>query len=63
MSRTCVPHPEPWCICQLDVDPRRRVVRRYLRRNDAEADLAFMTGITQPGLYFIAFEVIEVEEP
>lgn len=62
MSRICVPHPQPWCICQLGVDPARRVVRRYLRRNDAEADLAFVRAISQPGLYVIAFDVIEMED-
>jgi hypothetical protein len=61
MSRICVPHPQPWVICRLGADPARQIVRRYLRRNDAEADLAFIQGINQPGLYLIAFDVIEVE--
>lgn len=63
MSKSVQPAEKPWVICRLGVKPHKRVIRRYVNRQDAEDDLRLMTRFVKDGgQYVVAFDVVEVEE-
>jgi hypothetical protein len=48
---------KPWCICRLGAKPQERVVRRYVKREDAEKDIQQAALFDATGQFVIAFDV------
>lgn len=64
MSTHFEPADKPWVICRLGVKSTKRIIRRYVNRQDAEDDLRMMTRFVKDGgQYVVAFDVVEVIEP